>query len=210
MQRAFKVCLIGDGGVGKTVWKKRLLTGLFDPKYVATLGVEVDCVSFETNEGTTIQFSIWDCAGQEMFGGMRDGYYMEADACIIMYDVTSQISFRNTFKWLEDFRKVPRNGKVPVVLCANKVDIKGRRVSALGGRTFAEAGNMGYVEISAKSNYNFEKPFLYLARQLTGHADLVFVEERKPKCEPKQCKVCHHISSDGNCFCNFNDNNDVY
>jgi GTP-binding nuclear protein Ran len=28
--------------------------------------------------------------------------------------------------------------------------------------------NLEYYEISAKSNYNFEKPFLYLSRKLAG------------------------------------------
>ena len=37
--------------------------------------------------------------------------------------------------------------------------------------------NLQYYEISAKSNYNYEKPFLYLARKLTGDAHLAFVEE---------------------------------
>ena len=33
-----------------------------------------------------------------------------------------------------------------------------------------------YYDISAKSNYNFEKPFLWLARKITGEAGLTFVE----------------------------------
>ena len=32
-----------------------------------------------------------------------------------------------------------------------------------------------YYDISAKSNYNFEKPFLWLARKLVGDANLEFV-----------------------------------
>ena len=32
-----------------------------------------------------------------------------------------------------------------------------------------------YYDISAKSNYNFEKPFLWLARQLIGDPNLEFV-----------------------------------
>lgn len=32
-----------------------------------------------------------------------------------------------------------------------------------------------YYDISAKSNYNFEKPFLWLARKLTGDPNLEFV-----------------------------------
>ncbi|CAM9503005.1 unnamed protein product, partial [Phaeothamnion confervicola] len=31
--------------------------------------------------------------------------------------------------------------------------------------------------ISAKSNYNFEKPFLWLAKKLVGDNNLTFVEE---------------------------------
>jgi GTP-binding nuclear protein Ran len=33
-----------------------------------------------------------------------------------------------------------------------------------------------YYDISAKSNYNFEKPFLWLARKLSGDNALHFVE----------------------------------
>jgi GTP-binding nuclear protein Ran len=32
-----------------------------------------------------------------------------------------------------------------------------------------------YFDISAKSNYNFEKPFLWLARKLAGNQSLEFV-----------------------------------
>ena len=35
---------------------------------------------------------------------------------------------------------------------------------------------MQYYDISAKSNYNFEKPFLWLARKLSGDNQLHFVE----------------------------------
>ena len=34
--------------------------------------------------------------------------------------------------------------------------------------TFHRKKNIQYFEISAKSNYNFEKPFLWLARKLVG------------------------------------------
>ena len=33
-----------------------------------------------------------------------------------------------------------------------------------------------YYDISAKSNYNFEKPFLWLGRKLIGDPNLEFVE----------------------------------
>jgi len=65
---------------------------------------------------------------------------------------------------------------IPIVLCGNKVDVKNRQVKPKQV-TFHRKKNLQYHEISAKSNYNFEKPFLYLARKLTGDATLHFVEE---------------------------------
>ena len=35
---------------------------------------------------------------------------------------------------------------------------------------FCRKKNLQYHEISAKSNYNYEKPFLYLAKKLVGYA----------------------------------------
>ena len=61
----FKLILIGDGGVGKTTFVKRHLTGEFEKKYVATLGVEVHPLLFHTNRGP-IKFNVWDTAGQEV------------------------------------------------------------------------------------------------------------------------------------------------
>lgn len=68
----FKLILVGDGtvalprsithsralvsgGVGKTTFVKRHLTGEFEKKYVATLGVEVHPLRFHTNYGERLR-----------------------------------------------------------------------------------------------------------------------------------------------------------
>lgn len=63
---------------------------------------------------------------------------------------------------------------IPIVLCGNKVDVKERKVKAKT-ITFHRKKNLQYYDISAKSNYNFEKPFLWLARKLVGNPQLVSV-----------------------------------
>ncbi|XDB59206.1 hypothetical protein AB1E18_012606 [Capra hircus] len=63
---------------------------------------------------------------------------------------------------------------IPIVLCGNKVDIKDRKVKAKS-IVFHRKKNLQYYDISAKSNYNFEKPFLWLARKLIGDPNLEFV-----------------------------------
>lgn len=62
--------------------------------------------------------------------------------------------------------------QVPIVLTGNKVDVKERKVKAKT-ITFHRKKNLQYYDISAKSNYNFEKPFLWLARKLVGNPNLV-------------------------------------
>ncbi|KAH0827150.1 GTP-binding nuclear protein [Lanmaoa asiatica] len=181
--------LVGDGGTGKTTFVKRHLTGEFEKKYigtllfvtfvtfklltqfVATLGVEVHPLTFSTNFGT-ICFNVWDTAGQEKFGGLRDGYYIQGQCGIIMFDVTSRITYKNVPNWHRDLERVCEN--IPIVLCGNKVDVKERKVKT-GAVTFHRKKNLQYFEISAKSNYNFEKPFLWLARKLVGNPTLDFV-----------------------------------
>ena len=44
--------------------------------FLATLGVEVHPLTFHTTRGQ-IRFNVWDTAGQEKFGGLRDGYYIQ-------------------------------------------------------------------------------------------------------------------------------------
>ncbi|RDL36780.1 GTP-binding nuclear protein [Venustampulla echinocandica] len=167
----FKLVLVGDGGTGKTTFVKRHLTGEFEKKYIATLGVEVHPLGFQTNLGK-IQFDVWDTAGQEKFGGLRDGYYIGGQCGIIMFDVTSRITYKNVPNWHRDLVRVCEN--VPIVLCGNKVDVKERKVKAKT-ITFHRKKNLQYYDISAKSNYNFEKPFLWLGRKCVDNAGMEFV-----------------------------------
>ncbi len=95
--------------------------------FKATLGVEVHPLAFTTNLGP-ITFNVWDTAGQEKFGGLRDGYYIQGQCAIIMFDVTSRITYKNVPTWHKDLVRVCEN--IPIVLCGNKVDIKDRKVKA--------------------------------------------------------------------------------
>lgn len=196
----FKMVLVGDGGTGKTTFVKRHLTGEFEKKYIATLGVEVHPLKFFTNFGA-LMFNCWDTAGQEKFGGLRDGYYIQGQCAIIMFDVTSRVTYKNVPNWHRDLVRVCEN--IPIVLCGNKVDVKERKVKAKT-ITFHRKKNLQYYDISAKSNYNFEKPFLWLSRKLTGEPELEFVEapalqppevefsdDMKRKCEQELSEAQH-------------------
>ena len=93
--------------------------------HAATIGVEVHPIVFYTSRGP-IKFNIWDTAGQEKFGGLRDGYYIQAQCAIIMFDVTARSTYNNVPVWHRDLENVCES--IPTVLCGNKVDVKDRKV----------------------------------------------------------------------------------
>mmetsp|Transcript_37080 Transcript_37080/g.38442 ORF Transcript_37080/g.38442 Transcript_37080/m.38442 type:complete len:219 (-) Transcript_37080:63-719(-) len=168
-----KLILVGDGGVGKTTFVKRHLTGEFEKKYIATQGVEVHPMLFCTSKGK-IKFNVWDTAGQEKLSGLRDGYYIDAHCAIIMFDVCSRITYKNVPKWYKDIVRICGD-QIPIVLVGNKVDEKNRKVKAKQ-ILFARKHGLQYFDISAKSNYQFEKPFVWLLKKLTGDPNLGLVE----------------------------------
>ena len=44
-------------------------------------GVEVHPLKYQTNMGP-VTLNMWDTAGQEKFGGLRDGYYIMGQVCV--------------------------------------------------------------------------------------------------------------------------------
>ena len=109
----FKIVFIGDGGVGKTILCKNLLGSRFEPRYVATLGVEVHLVEVDN-----VVFNVWDCAGQERFGGLRDGYYICADAAVVFHNPQG----KDMNNWARDYRRVDPN-KTKILHVMSKSDL---------------------------------------------------------------------------------------
>lgn len=160
--KRFKVVLFGDYGSGKTTMVQRFLNGDFLHKYVPTLGVDVHPISFKTTHGDVI-LDVWDTAGQEKFSGLRDGYYISAEAGICFYDCKRKDSYETVQKWIMDFKKVLPNA--PVIVCANKVDLEGKNYFYTK-QNIKEICADKITCCSMKSNYNFEKPFLFVLQAL--------------------------------------------
>ncbi|XP_073155901.1 GTP-binding nuclear protein Ran1B-like isoform X2 [Henckelia pumila] len=55
------------------------------------------------------QILLSEHAGQEKFGGLRDGYYIHGQCSIIMFDVTAQLTYKNVPTLHRDLCRVCEN-----------------------------------------------------------------------------------------------------
>lgn len=176
--KTYKILLVGDSDVGKTAFIKRHVTGEFERDHVPTIGVSINPLKFNTNYGVII-FNVWDCTSI----APQYQYYKDADGAIVMFES----SVDSIFKWIEnlqgkrinkEFDYTESNNNLDnstIVICRNKLDQKERKYIPSNLLSMI-ASNYKYWDISAKSNYNFEKPFLQLAKVLTGKKDLKFIQ----------------------------------
>jgi len=167
----FKIVLVGATNVGKTTFVKRHESGDFVKEHIPTMGVDVHPLSYalEGKDGKCfVILSVWDCAGDEKYKGLNDGYYIGANGAILMYDVKNASTFDCLKKYKKDLDFVAPN--IPKVLVGHKCD----------GVEFPSVVKLDGVDtqfyVSSKSNYDYEKPFLFLIRQLLKDGSLHFCE----------------------------------
>src|SRR6266511_3016357 len=97
-----KICLVGEGAVGKTCLIRRFIQDQFDDRYISTLGAKVSKKEIKVdgpNGGTDIDMTIWDIMGEKGFRELlKEAYLHGAHDVVAVYDVTR----RETFDGLDE------------------------------------------------------------------------------------------------------------
>lgn len=152
------VLLTGMSNSGKTCYIHRLKTGNFTSGYIATRGVQESTLEFNTNKGV-ITFTIRDCGGQDELK-TNVGEAKSTDAAIILFDqrMSSLVAAKSTAKYI--FENV---GNIPMIVCRNKIDVGRRRFDC-----DIPEYDLTKCDISVKSLYNHQVPFLTLMRKFYG------------------------------------------
>ena len=118
----FKIVLIGDSGVGKSNLLLRFTRNEFNLESKTTIGVEFATKTITAANNQLIKSQIWDTAGQERYRAITNAYYRGAVGALLVYDITSQVSFDNAHKWLKELKENADQGIV-VMLVGNKADL---------------------------------------------------------------------------------------
>ncbi|XP_037263472.1 ras-related protein Rab-37 isoform X5 [Falco rusticolus] len=113
---------------------------------------------------------IWDTAGQERFRSVTHAYYRDAQALLLLYDITSKMSFDNIRAWLTEIHEYAQKDVV-IMLLGNKADVSSERaVRTEDGASLAREYGVPFMETSAKTGMNVELAFLAIAKELKQRA----------------------------------------
>jgi small GTP-binding protein len=163
-----KVCLLGDFAVGKTSLVRRFIEGIFDDKYLSTIGAKVDrkTLRLETNgDAAELSMLIWDLAGGEKFDRVMSSYYRGAAGAVLVCDLTRAETLSSLTRYINDFWGI--NPHTPLVMVGNKADLVEQQVITPANLA-AVAGEyrLPWFTSSAKTGENVEALFATLGRQL--------------------------------------------
>jgi small GTP-binding protein len=175
VEYAYKLILGGEGGVGKTSMVHRFVEDSFQTDYKSTIGTSImkkEC-DFEGLD-SKVRFVLWDLAGQAQFKRVRQSYLANAEAGILVYDVTRKDTFDKIENWFNEIKEVSKT--ISLILVANKIDlIESRVIPTEAGEGLAKNLNLSYIETSAKTGENINDAFKMLALQILNQ--FVFTEE---------------------------------
>jgi len=113
-RRVVKAVVVGDGGVGKSTFIRRILND-----DVGNIRFTERGEMFKLTLGNTT-VALWDIPGQERFRAMVKQWIYDYHAAILMYDVTDPATLDRLTDWLRLLRE---SGRGVIRIVGNKSDL---------------------------------------------------------------------------------------
>ncbi|KAJ9537936.1 hypothetical protein OSB04_030669 [Centaurea solstitialis] len=175
----FKLVLAGDSGVGKSNLLSRFTRNEFSLESKPTIGVEFATRTIRVDD-KIIKAHIWDTCGIERYRKITSAYYRGSVGALLVYDMTSHITFENVKRWLKDVRD-HTDSKIVIMLVGNKADLHHlRAVSTEDATTFAEKEKIYFMETSAVEALNVENAFTEFLTHICHVVDRRSTQTRMP------------------------------
>ena len=168
----FKICLLGQGGVGKTCIARRLCFDTFNASTRLTIGIDFytyDLPIIVDGNETFVRLSLWDFGGQEQFKQMFSYYINGANGIFMVFSLFNLNSTLLGLDWWYEHLVKQNQSNTPKLLIGCKSDLvkKTEKVDALVIESFRKKhNNVEYFKTSAKKNYNIRAIFVEMTRKI--------------------------------------------
>ena len=168
-----KVCILGEGGVGKTTLILRYITGKFNTGTQLTIGTDFFVKKLKmTRNGieTRLKLLLWDFAGEKRFRFLLNDYVKGADAIIVAFDLSRPKTLYRFADWMDVLSAVRNNKKKNALmfLIGTKKDLfeeKGSIVDYEFVKEWMEENKIEkFVETSSKSGEMINELFMDIAK----------------------------------------------
>jgi Ras-related protein Rab-23 len=162
---SMKIIIIGNGRVGKSTLAIKFVKNIFTTDYKQTLGVDfLNIKKYIKKIDQTIDFYIWDTAGQDHFNAITRRYYRGADACLIVFAINDKDSFIQVKSWHKKMKN--ECGDIPTALVMSKIDLKAeQKISDEEAEKLAKELGIKLFKVSSKEGIMVEECFEYLAEK---------------------------------------------
>lgn len=167
----YKILTIGESHVGKTSILRSLEGSPFNIP-MSTIGIDVVRKHLTINS-KQILLQIWDTAGQERYESITRTFYRDADAILLVFDLTDLRSFNSVDKWFNKIHKetnlTEKQNIIPIYLIGNKYDMINHEIEDFKMEIFEDKAKQLGVELyytSAKTGLNIEKIFYKITQKL--------------------------------------------
>ena len=163
----YKICVIGDEGVGKSSLIRRYVEDKFEDGYSKEQRISVIKEMYVSVEekglprSDVITLNIWDLVG----GITQKQAYINAKGAILVCDLTEKVSLYTLEYWTTDLFKI--TGEIPVLVVGNKYDLKNDlKVDGKELKRESKKLNASHTWASAKSGENVKEAFYELAQMM--------------------------------------------
>ena len=163
--QAYKLCMLGDFGVGKTSLVARFVHSTFSDKYLTTIGVKVDTKEVALDGRGVCKLVIWDIAGRSHLDALNMTYLRGASALLLVADGTRERSLNTALDLLMQSRTLLPDASV--VLAVNKLDLVERWEVAPAALAELRR-SLPVHETSARSGEGVEAAFADIAARLVA------------------------------------------
>lgn len=170
----FKLVLLGDSSVGKSSIVHRFVKDSFDEFRESTIGAAFLSQTIKLSEEydeEVLKFEIWDTAGQERYKSLAPMYYRNANAALVVYDVTEPNSLPKAKLWVDELKEKVSDEKLIICLVGNKLDLASETdpsslVDKSEAREFARENNLLFHQVSAKTGEHVIDVFQDIGQRL--------------------------------------------